>query len=320
MKSESLRQRAELLAQLRAFFRERGFLGVETPLAAREVIPEEHIEPIALADGERFLQASPEMHHKRLLCAGVGPIYEVTRSFRGFEHGRLHRPEFTIVEWYRPGDDMHAGMDLLDELMRRLLGTPAAERTTYREAFARTVAIDPHTASLEELRSAAQRLATQQTTTQPPTELQAAAAPPELPSRDEALNFLLSFAVEPTLGREAPEIVHHYPASQAALATVATHDGVEVAERFELYYRGVELANGYHELTDAVELRRRLNGVNALRAAAGKPTLPLPESLLDAMTEPGLPPCAGVALGFDRLVMLATGADHIADVVAFSED
>ena len=126
-------------------------------------------------------------------------------------------------------------------------------------------------------------------------------------------------AVVRSVGREAPEIVLHFPAAHAALATVAKHDGVEVAERFELYYRGVELANGYHELTDAAELRERLMAVNEARERAGKPELPMPERLRDAMTDPGLPPCAGVALGFDRLIMLATGAKHIGEVTAFSE-
>lgn len=306
---ESLRRRAELLDRLRAFFKERGFLEVETPLAAREAIPEQHIRLSRLDDGLRWLQASPEMHHKRLLAAGVGPIFEVTKSFRSHERGDRHCPEFTLVEWYRPGDGMEAGMGLLDQLVQTLLATPAAQRTTYREAFERAVGVDPHSASLEDLRqTCCDRL--------PDMADSLAAA-----DRDECLNALLSFLVEPILGADQPELLYHYPASQAALAaTTIDERGVEVAERFELYWRGVELANGYHELTDPVELRRRLELANSQRHAAGAPVAPMPERLLDAMTAPGLPPCAGVALGFDRLVMLATGAQTIAEVRPFADE
>lgn len=313
MKLDALRKRAELLDRLRAFFRERGFLEVETPVAAREVIPEQHIEPIMLADEERFLQASPEMHHKRLLCVGSGPVFEVTRSFRGREWGKLHNPEFTIVEWYRPGDDLHAGMDLLDELVQTLLDAPPARRTTYREAFARALGLDPHVAPVEGLREAGRERAPELPDTGQ------ASSDIDFDNRDDWLNYLLSLYVEPTLGEQQPELLYHYPASQAALARLSEEQGDPVAERFELYYRGVELANGYHELTDANELRQRLTDVNTAREAGGRLALPMPERLLEAMTDPGLPPCAGVAFGFDRLVMLATGAKSIGEVTAFSE-
>lgn len=306
---EHLRRRAELLDRLRAFFKQRGFLEVETPLAAREAIPEQHIQLSQLDDGLRWLQASPEMHHKRLLAAGSGPIFEVTKSFRSQERGERHSPEFTIVEWYRPGDDLSAGMALVDQLLQTLLDAPAAKRTTYREAFKRALAVDPHAVTLEELQSLCLE------------RIPEMAGSLEAADRDECLNALLSFLVEPTLGAEQPELLYHYPVSQAALATTALDDrGVEVAERFELYWRGVELANGYHELTDPVELRRRLELANAQRVAAGAAPVPMPERLLVAMTDPGLPPCAGLALGFDRLVMLATGAETIAEVRPFADE
>jgi lysyl-tRNA synthetase class 2 len=304
-----LAARSELLRNLREFFHARDFVEVETPLVSPEVIPELHIEPMTLGDSPLgdswYLQASPELYMKRLLAAGARAIFQVTRSFRAGERGRLHNPEFTIVEWYRVGDDMRAGIDLLDQLTHTLLGTPPATRTTYAEAFERHAGLCPHTASVPALVAAATM------DIAPPPDMDQA-------SRDQWLNLLLATRIEPHLGRDRPEIVYHYPASQASLAKVVTSDhGYDVAERFELYYRGVELANGFHELTDAVELRGRLDAVNAARVADNRPALPLPESLLAAI-ERGLPQCAGCALGIDRLVMLAVGASGISDVMTLS--
>jgi lysyl-tRNA synthetase class 2 len=302
-----LRQRAELLAKLRAFFVERGFLEVETPLLDDEIIPELHIEPFAV-EGRWWLQASPELHMKRLLCEGLPAIFQVTRSFRRDERGRLHNHEFTLAEWYRVGDDMEAGIALLAELCRHAAGAMEVQRTTYAEAFATHVGIDSHRASCAELAAAAERLHIN--------------APDGLnpDDRDEWLNLLLAMHVEPRLGTKAPEILCEYPASQSALAkTIRNADGVEVAARFELYWHGVELANGYDELTDAAALRTRLTQVNQQRSAHGRPALPLPERLLAAMESPGLPACSGCALGFDRLAMLACGAENIDGVMAFSQ-
>lgn len=299
-KFEALARRAELLRQLREFFHQRCFLEVETPLVCTEVIPELHIEPLRLENGA-FLQASPELHMKRLLADGATAIFQVTHSFRDGEQGQLHHPEFTMVEWYRAGDDMKAGMDLVDELMQRLLHVPAATRTTYAQAFERFAGVNPHTATLEQLAEKANISL-------------------ETDDHDEWLNVILAKYVEPQLGREQPEIIYHYPASQAALAkTVLSPEGHQVAERFELYYRGVELANGYHELNDAAEQRRRFEITNASRVADGRPALPIPESLLAAL-ERGLPDCTGVALGFDRLAMLAIGASSIGEVMAIVGD
>jgi elongation factor P--(R)-beta-lysine ligase len=302
----ALEQRAALLRRLREFFYERGFIEVETPLIAGEIIPELHIEPMQLADGS-FLQASPELHMKRLMAAGAKAIFQITRSFRSGERGRLHNPEFTIVEWYKVGQDMQAGADLLDELIRTMLGTTPAARSTYANAFRRTINLCPHTATLDELISAAKT------------------AHLDVPEglhrtdRDEWLNLLLSACVEPQLGRDRPEIIYNYPATQASLAQItSTQLGYNVAERFELYYRGIELANGFHELTDSTEQRRRFEAINAARESDGRRTLPLPESLLAAMDH-GLPDCTGVALGFDRLVMLALDATCVGEVLSFPQ-
>jgi lysyl-tRNA synthetase class 2 len=303
----TLERRSALLHKLRNFFYDRNFVEVETPLVDREIIPELHIEPPRLDDGS-YLQASPEQHMKRLLAAGAAAIFQVTRSFRAGERGQLHNPEFTIVEWYRTGDDMAAGIDLLDELLQSLLNARPALRTTYATAIERTLGILPHTASLDDLAAVARKLDV------------AVPAGMNAHHRDDWLNLLLGTRVEPELGRDRPEIIYYYPASQASLAKVVRSPlGYDVAERFELYYRGIELANGFHELADAAELRTRLTAVNAARAADGRRELPLPQRLLAAM-EHGLPPCTGCALGFDRLAMLAIRAATISEVMAFTSD
>ena len=302
---EALARRGEMLRSLRKFFYDHEFVEVETPLLSGEVIPELHIEP--LQSGNCYLQASPELHMKQLVANGMPAIFQVTRSFRGDELGRLHNPEFTIVEWYRVGDDMLSGMQLLDELCQSLLGTQPAKRTSYAEAFEAYVGLCCHASTPEQLASRAKELNLEVANTFHSDE------------RDEWLNLLLSFCVEPNLGTDQPEILFDYPASQAALAKTASNEqGIEVAKRFELYWQGIELANGYDELTDAAELRRRLGLVNKQRVNEERTALPLPESLLDSMAT-GLPACAGCALGFDRLVMLACDADAIAKVIAFPD-
>jgi lysyl-tRNA synthetase class 2 len=293
---EMLATRAALLKRLRAFFESRGFLEVETPLLSHDVVVDRHLDPLSVrlfADPREpevgpklWLQTSPEFAMKRLLVAGTGQlnsIYQITRAFRGGEVGPLHNPEFTMVEWYRIGDDYAAGMQLLADLAEEMLGLGAPERLTYREAFVRYAAVDPF-----------QNLAA-----------------------DHDLNFdlLLTQKVEPHLGKDRPTILYDYPASQSALARIR-EDSPPVAERFELYVRGIELANGYHELLDPAVLRERNRTNNQLRQADGKPRLPEESRMLAAMDH-GLPPCSGCALGFDRLVMAATGAKTIQEVMAF---
>ncbi len=313
-----LQRRALLLRQLRHFFDQRMFIEVETPLLASEVIPELHIEPMnvaaAGAGGDAahpqrslYLQASPESHMKRLLAAGAEAIYQVTRSFRTGEQGPLHHPEFTICEWYRTGDTMQEGIDLIDQLCQQLVGTGPIVQTSYADAFQLHADISPHTISCQQLARRARELAL------------------DVPSgidgkdRDEWLQWLLTAVVEPQLGREQPEVLTDWPASQSALATIRPlPDGTSVANRFELYWRGVELANGYHELTCAMELRARLEQVNHRRKQDQRHPLPMPERLLEAMAA-GLPDCTGCALGFDRLVMLACGTNSVAQVMACPE-
>jgi elongation factor P--(R)-beta-lysine ligase len=293
---QRLRQRADILRRLRAFFDARGFVEVETPLLSHDTVIDRHLDPLAVTlfrdpraaqDGPTlYLQTSPEFGMKRLLARGdATAIYQLTRAFRGAEQGTQHNPEFTILEWYRVGDDYAAGMALLAELAQAMFATPVVERITYRDAFRRHANQDPFANPLDDFEE----------------------------------DRLLATQVQPRLGEIAPTILYDYPAAQAALAQVRPESAGGVAERFELFYRGVELANGYHELLDPEALRRRQRAQNAARQADGKYALPEESRLLAAM-EQGLPPCSGCALGVDRLVMLLTGTADIRDVLAFPID
>ncbi len=309
----ALRQRAALRQTVRRFFDARGFLEVETPLLSSDTVVDLHLDPlqVTLFDDPRsptdgpatWLQTSPEFGMKRLVAAGATAIYQLTRAFRGAERGPLHNPEFTILEWYRVGDDMSAGMQLLDELAQATLDRGPAERLSYAAAFRQAAGVDPLHDSTAALAEAARRHGFQ------------GPVPWAADDRDAWLDWLLVSRVAPTLGQTRPAIMFDYPASQAALAVIRPED-VPVAERFELFVDGIELANGYHELTDAAPLRARFAAANRARTAAGKCALPTESRLLHAM-EQGLPPCTGVALGFDRLVMVALEVTSLSEVLAF---
>ncbi|NIP85927.1 MAG: EF-P lysine aminoacylase GenX [Planctomycetales bacterium] len=308
----NLRLRGELLKRTRSFFDERGFLEVETPLLSADTTIDRHLDPLAvtLPDDPRaptagrplWLQTSPEFAMKRLMAAGGERLYQITRAFRAAERGVIHNPEFTLLEWYRRGDSMQDGMQLLSDLVEAVLGCGPALPLSYQEAFLRHAEIDPLTAEAAHLAglAAASGLAVPATLGD---------------DRDEWLDFLLGELVLPRLDGDVPTILYDYPASQAMLATVRKEDP-PVAERFELVYRGVELANGYHELREADVLRDRARQAHAARTAEGKPPLPTTSRLLSAM-DAGLPDCTGVAVGFDRLVMLAAGARSLDEVLAF---
>ena len=312
----ALKSRAFLLQQIRRFFDERGFFEVETPLLSRDTVVDRHLHPIQVdrqqitgkqddAQSVMFLQTSPEFAMKRMLAAGADSIYQICKAFRTGETGSQHNPEFTILEWYRVDDDMLQGLQLLEELVQSILDTKPATRISYRKAFGNATGLDPFTASIDQLADRSKL----------ESEL----------DRDEHLNVILSRDVEPGLGIAAPESLYHYPASQAALAKTKLEDCVQVAERFEIYYRGVELANGYHELLDPDELITRNDKTNQQRRHDGMPPLPVDSRLLTAMRA-GLPACAGVALGVDRLLMLALqeklapDENRIESVIAFPFD
>lgn len=312
---ERLRLRAQLLRRLRDFFDRSGFLEVETPVLSADTVVDRHLDPFSVvvqpasahrSEQRYWLQTSPEFAMKRLLAAGATAIYQVTRAFRQDEQGPLHNPEFTMVEWYRVGDGLAEGIERLSDLSETLLGRGPAERISYREAFERYVGIDPLTATNETLVATVKACGIE--------------APASMPvdDRDGWLDLLVVERVQPFLGQERPAILYDFPASQAALARVRP-GYPPVAERFELYASGMELANGYHELLDPAVLRQRNARNNQLRQTDGKPPLPEDSRLLAAM-EAGLPPCTGVAMGFDRIVLLAAGAKRLDEVIAFPFD
>lgn len=315
---DTLRLRAHLLSSIRAFFAAREVLEVETPVLSRAAGTELHLHsfttrysgPSAPPDGRLYLHTSPEYPMKRLLAAGSGSIYQIAKVFRDGEAGRRHNPEFTLLEWYRTGFDHLRLMDEVEALvvsvLQERLSLRETQRLTYREAFMRHAGVDPHTADAAALAECAHR--------------HGIVAPAGMENADHTvwLDLLMTHVVETQLGRDCLCFVYDYPADQASLARVRP-GAPPLAERFELYVQGVELANGFHELADGVEQRERFERDNVARHALGLPVLPIDENLLAALAH-GLPECAGVALGFDRLVMLAAGTRDIQDVIAFPID
>lgn len=301
----ALQQRAQLLASLRSFFAERNILEVETPLLCSSGITDPSIEPMTArgdaAAAARFLQTSPEYAMKRLLAAYGVPVYQMCRAFRDGEAGSRHNPEFSLLEWYRPGFDHHQLMQEVAELVRHCLGERPLQKYSYRELFVEHLQVDPFTATAADLQAVA-RLHLD------PGTLSG--------DRDLWLDLLMSHVLQPQLGMGAICFVHDYPASQAALSRIVRVGDVLVGQRFELYVDGVELANGYCELTDAREQRQRFERDNALRRERGQLERPVDERMLAALAH-GLPECSGVALGIDRLLMLAVGAADIRSVLAF---
>jgi lysyl-tRNA synthetase class 2 len=308
---EALRLRAKLYARVRAFFAERGVLEVETPVLSRAGntdpnIASFHLEFSGRTDGgsrTRWLRTSPEFPLKRLLAAGVGDCYELGRVFRDGEAGGRHNPEFTMLEWYRLGFDHRALMDETAQLVQDALAlvgrTPRYERVSYRELYIRHLGLDPLRADEAALRDALGELVID----------------PAGLTRDDWLDLLMTHRLQPAFARDQLLAVYDYPASQCALARIRA-DEPPVAERFELYLGSLELANGYHELLDAHEQRLRFECDAVLRGERDQAVPPMDRRLLAALVH-GLPACAGVALGVDRLLMAMAGTDRIADVLAF---
>ena len=301
------RRRARLLYHIRQFMESRNILEVDTPALSHAGNTDPNLHSMqmqiqfsaAVSPDTVYLYTSPEFAMKRLLAADSGSIYQISRVFRNQEQGRLHQPEFTMLEWYRVGFDHHALMDELSELLE-MMGLAPTRRICYAEHFSCHVGIDPHTGSTEELWIKARSHGFDS----------------DGPNRPVLLDFLFNRLVMPHLGLLAPEFIYDFPVSQAALSRIR-HDSPPVAERFELFIAGIEIANGFHELVDASEQRQRFNADNERRRSLGLPAVAIDENLMAALAH-GLPNSAGVSVGIERLLMAMLGYDRIDQVVSFT--
>ena len=303
--------RAKIIMELRGFFIDRGLLEVDTPILSEYGVTDLHLSvfetcffaPFQPMPKQLFLSTSPEYHMKRLLAAGSGPIFQICKVFRNEEAGRNHNPEFTMLEWYRPHFDMYRLINEVDDLLQQILDCEGAESFSYQFIFQEYVGLDPLSAEKTELAKKAKEQGLVEA---------------EKQSRDMLLQYLFSQMVEPKIGQQRPAAVYYFPSSQAALAQISSEDH-RVAERFEFYYKGLELANGFNELTDAAEQLHRFERDNKQRQAMGLPTRQIDQRFISALQH-GVPQSAGVALGVDRLLMIALGQQNIADVLSFNVD
>lgn len=298
---QAIRARARINQNIRAFFATRDCLEVDTPLLSASTNTDPHIESI-VADGRLYLQTSPEFAMKRLLAAGSGSIYQICHAFRAGERGSRHRPEFTLLEWYRVGMDYQQLMDEMEQLINSLSDQKNQfVRISYADLFTQHMGIDIDLVELIELRNICSQ--------------KIPGIDSEQLTFDECLDLLISLVIAPLI--EGYVFVTDYPLSQASLARVSGRNP-KVAERFELYYDGLELANGFSELTDASIQRQRFVADNRYRENIDLPKYSIDERLLSAL-EAGMPDCAGVALGLDRLLMVLLKLDSIDQVMSFND-
>ncbi len=312
---QNAQKRAKILQQIRQFFADRNVVEVETPALSQGTVTDVYLDAIScrydfLADSpvghstELFLQTSPEFHMKRLLASGYGCIYSIAKAFRHEEAGRNHNPEFTMLEWYRIGFDQFDLMSEVSDLLFEVLGGNKAVFSTYQDIFIKTVSVDPLATTFDELVEVLTKHG------------KAADWLVEMNDADLLLQFIFTEIIEPTIGIEQPQFIYDFPIAQASLAIVSADDS-RVAQRFECYYRGIELVNGFNELTDATEQVARFKLDNVKRAEQSLPIKPIDENFIAALNH-GLPQCSGVALGIDRLVMLALDIQNISEVQCFS--
>jgi len=312
---QNAQKRAQIIQQIRQFFNERNVLEVETPALSLGTVTDVHLEALTckyhfLKDSstehatQLYLQTSPEFHMKRLLASGYGDIFQIAKAFRHEEAGRYHNPEFTMIEWYRLGFDHFELMNEVAELLKAVLNCPQPLQITYQQLFIEQLGLDPLTATCEQLRALINEnnklsdwLVTE-------------------PNIDILLQFIFSELIESNIGVDAPCFVYNFPKSQASLAKHCPNDE-RVAQRFECYYQGVELVNGYNELTDADNQLQRFQEDNENRKQFGLAEKPVDSHFMSALIH-GLPQCSGVALGIDRLIMLALKAEHIEHVLSFA--
>jgi len=311
---QNAKQRAHILAQIRSFFLALDIIEVETPLLSHATVTDVHLDAFSTLynysaeshcdeSTNLYAQTSPEFAMKRLLASGYGCCYQICKAFRHEQQGRYHNPEFTMLEWYRVGFDHFQLMDEVAELLSSVLGCQQVERISYQELFIREVAIDPLMTNRDEL-------------------IRIISAHDKLSDwleqedcLDTLLQFIMAELIEPNIGDNKPCFVYNFPASQASLAKISLKDP-RVAERFECYFKGIELANGFHELTDVAQQKLRFEQDNQTRTTLGKIEQDIDQHFISAL-EHGLPACAGVALGIDRLVMLALTVNKIDQVITF---
>ncbi|GAB4236656.1 MAG: elongation factor P--(R)-beta-lysine ligase [Chlamydiales bacterium] len=305
-----LHDRAFMLRSCREFFFERDILEVDCPQISSYASVDTHIDLInVLPQGDRlrYLISSPEYPMKRLIAEGIGDCYQLSHVFRDGESGSRHNPEFTLIEWYRIGYSFEAMIEEAYDLIRLFLGNLPAQTITYQEAFLKFAGINPFALTSKELWDFIK---------DNHLPIYAGCDPHDY---DELLNLILANMIEPYLGKKQLTALIHFPSTQAALAKVEEIEGIAVAKRFEIYYEGAELANGYDELQDSEEQRLRFEKANKNRRQLGKDSLPIDFRFLEALRT-GLPPCCGVAVGFDRLMMLRHHVEHIESIIPFSWD
>ena len=306
-----LYRRAKILTDIRAFFACKEVLEIETPLLGEAPVTDAFLQALSLRDqGKTFyLQTSPEYAMKRLLCLGIGSIYQLCKAFRAEEKGILHQTEFTMLEWYRIGFTHHDLMAEMDEFLQAVILAPPAKKLSYQAVFEHYIHINPHNITVNELQEQLIKkniIAKLNKSNKLDTDT------------DNYLNLLFSVIIEPALKNDyfnQPVFIYDYPVSQCALAKI-NHNK---AERFEVYLNGIELANGYHELQDPLEYQERAEKDLKKRQLLNIPLVPVDNNLLQALEKQGLPKCSGVALGVDRLVMLALNQSCIASVIALAE-
>ena len=314
---QNAQKRAKILQKIRQFFADRNVIEVETPALSQGTVTDVYLDAISckydfLADSpaghstELFLQTSPEFHMKRLLASGYGCIYSIAKAFRHEESGNYHNPEFTMLEWYRIGFDQFDLMTEVAELLEVVLGGYKAVFTSYQDIFLTSVSVDPLTANFDEL----VEVLTQHG--------KADDWLIDMNDADLLLQFIFTEIIEPTIGIAEPQFIYDFPIAQASLAKRSVDDP-RVAQRFECYFKGIELVNGFNELTDADEQVARFKLDNVKRAEQGLPVKPVDANFIAALKH-GLPQCAGVALGVDRLVMLALDSKHINETISFTID
>ncbi len=301
-----IKLRAETYSKIRQFMAERKILEVETPILSQATVTDvqldsfhsEYSSPQTSLGKTLYLQTSPEYAMKRLLASGTGNIYQISKVFRNEEQGMLHNPEFTMLEWYQLGYDHHQLMQEF-ELFLNLFAINHCEKISYGKLFLEHTGLDPHTCDTNELKSMAQQHGLSST----------------IEERSVLLDFIFSYKITSTLGNNRPLFVYDYPACQCALAKLSDSTP-KITERFELFINGMEIANGFHELTDAEEQLARFEQDLALRKKENRLDMPIDHLFLDALKQ-DLPDCAGVAVGIDRLLMAMTGTKDIREVLVF---